>query len=87
MGRRNRPFYRVAVMDVKTPRDGRAIEELGFYDPLEADRTKAVQLKEDRIRYWLGMGAQTSPTVRDMLKKRGITAKPANVTQTDAHAD
>ena len=72
MGRRHRPFYRVSLMDVRSPRDGRVIEELGFYDPIAIDEARKVDLKEDRIRYWLSQGAQTSDTVANLLKQRGI---------------
>lgn len=74
MGRRHRPFYRVAVMETRNPRDGRAIEEVGYYDPLSAKADKQVRLKEDRIRYWLERGAQTSETVGALLRKQGIVA-------------
>ena len=59
-------------MDGRQPRDGRAIEELGHYDPLERDQEKQAVLKRDRIEYWLSVGAQPSDTVRDLLKKNGI---------------
>ncbi len=73
MGRRHRPFYRINAMDTRSPRDGRVLEELGYYDPLAKDESKQVELKADRIRYWLDQGAQTSETVGNMLKKQGIT--------------
>ncbi|MCF7958390.1 MAG: 30S ribosomal protein S16 [Phycisphaerae bacterium] len=75
LGRTHRPFYRINVMDTHTPRDGRVIEELGHYDPIEPDETKQIVLKEDRIKYWLEKGATTSETVGDILKKRGIQVK------------
>ena len=75
LGRRHRPFYRLTVMDTRTPRNGRAIEELGFYDPITTEADKRLKLKEDRIRYWLDQGAQTSDTVRDILRKQGIAVK------------
>ena len=75
MGRRHRPFYRINAMDSRSPRDGRVIEELGYYDPLVADESKQVDLKADRIRYWLDQGAQASDTVRDILRKNGIAVK------------
>ena len=75
MGRRHRPFYRVAVMETRNPRDGKVIEEVGYYDPISTEKDKQVQLKEDRIRYWLEQGAQTSETVGDLLRKRGIALK------------
>jgi small subunit ribosomal protein S16 len=59
-------------MDSRTPRDGRAIEELGYYDPLTRDPEKQMALKRERIEYWLSVGAQPSKTVRDLLKKNGI---------------
>lgn len=77
MGRTHRPFYRINAMDTRSPRDGKVLEALGYYDPLEKDVEKQIVLKEDRIRYWLSKGAQTSDTVANMLKKRGITAAPA----------
>ena len=76
MGRRHRPFYRISAMDQRSQRDGRVLEELGVYDPLENDLEKAVKLKEDRVRHWLSVGAQASDTVRDLLKKRGILQQP-----------
>ena len=75
MGRRHRPFYRINAMDTRTQRDGRVIEELGYYDPLVKDGDKQVKLVEDRIRYWLSQGAQASDTVRDILVKNGIAVK------------
>ena len=72
MGRRHRPFYRIGVCDARTPRDGRMIENVGYYDPLAKDEEKQVVLKEERIRHWLSQGAQPSKTVADMLTRRGI---------------
>lgn len=72
MGRRHQPFYRVGVCDARTPRDGRMIENVGYYDPLAKDADKQVVLKEDRVRYWLSQGAQPSKTVADILKRKGI---------------
>ena len=63
-------------MDARAARDSRAIEQLGFYDPLEQDQAKAVSLKEDRVKYWLSVGAQPSETVRGLLKKVGIDPTP-----------
>lgn len=72
MGRKNRCFYRIAVHDSRTRRDGKYIENVGTYDPLEKDFSKAVSIKNERIGYWLGVGAQPSPTVRTLLKKCGV---------------
>lgn len=72
-GRRNRPCYRIAAFDARAPRDGRAIEEnLGSYDPLEADDTRKVTLNRERIIHWLEQGAQPSDAVANILKKNGI---------------
>lgn len=72
LGRRNRPFYRLNAIDQRTRRDGRVIENLGFYDPLAPDQTKQIQIDGERVKYWISVGAQPSETVRDMLAKRGL---------------
>ena len=74
-GRTHKPFYRLNAIDQRSPRDGKPIEELGYFDPTEKDEAKGVSLKADRIRYWLGVGAQPSQTVRDLLAKQGILDK------------
>jgi small subunit ribosomal protein S16 len=76
MGRRHRPFFRICAMDSRTPRDGRAIEELGWYDPLVRDPANREKLDASRIRYWLSVGAQPSEKVAAILKRHKI-AKPA----------
>lgn len=72
IGRKNRPFYRICVMDKRTRRDGRAIEELGHYDPVDPEKGKHFVLNEERAKYWLSQGAQPSETVASFLKERGI---------------
>lgn len=72
IGRRHRPFYRVAAVDRRKARDSRVIEELGHYDPTNADESKQVTLKAERIEYWLSVGAQPSDTVRNLIKRCGI---------------
>jgi small subunit ribosomal protein S16 len=72
MGRRNRPFYRICVMDVRTRRDGRAIEELGHYDPINPDKGRHFELNEERAQFWITEGARPSETVASFLKERGI---------------
>lgn len=71
MGRRHRPYYRVTAVDGRKSRDGRVLEELGSYDPLNADEGKQIVLKTERIQYWLGVGAQPSDTVRGLIKRFG----------------
>jgi small subunit ribosomal protein S16 len=62
------------VIDSRAPRDGRPIEEVGFYHPIEIEE-RQVKLKEDRIKDWLAKGAQPSNTVRMLLKRKNIAAK------------
>ena len=68
-GTRNRPFYRIVVMDSRRPRDGRVIEEVGRYQPTEPEGTQA-SLDEARVREWMGKGARPSPTVRRILNRQ-----------------
>src|SRR3989337_2690783 len=79
MGRRHRPFFRINAIDSRTPRDGRILEKLGHYDPIEKDKKKQVVLDTDRVKYWLDLGAVPSDTVSDLLAKIGI--KTAQVEQ------
>jgi small subunit ribosomal protein S16 len=74
-GRRHRPFYRLCAMDQRSPVGGRAIEELGWYDPIGVPE-RQVSLKMDRIDYWLSVGAQPSRTVRDLIRKAGSDPTP-----------
>ena len=69
MGRRHRPFYRVAAVDSRTKRDGRVIEELGHYDPIHVEEDKQLVLKQDRIDYWLSVGAQPTKTVTRLIDR------------------
>jgi ribosomal protein S16 len=69
VGRRHRPFFRICAMDARSPRDGRAIEELGTYDPLILDLNHRVTLKADRIAYWLSVGAQPTCKVSTLIEK------------------
>lgn len=71
-GRRNHPFYRIAAIDHHKRREGLVIEQLGWYDPLAKDPGKQVSINEERVRYWIGVGAKPSDTVRDMLAKRNL---------------
>ena len=75
-GRRHRPFFRICAMDSRSPRDGRAIEELGHYDPMVRNKDARTVLNVNRIRYWLSVGAQPSEKVQVLLNKHGVK-KPA----------
>ena len=70
IGRRNRPIYRVVVMDSRNRRDGAAIEELGWFNPIQLD--KPYDLKEDRILEWLKVGAQPSKAAHGLMKRSGL---------------
>lgn len=75
LGRRHRPFYRLNAMDRRAPRNGRVIEELGWFDPV-APEDRQLSLKAERIKYWLSVGAQPSDTVRTLLKRVDIDPTP-----------
>ena len=75
LGRRHRPFYRLNAMDKRAPRDGKVIEELGWFDPL-AKEPRQHELNHDRVCYWLSVGAQPSNTVRDLLSRAKIDPTP-----------
>jgi small subunit ribosomal protein S16 len=72
MGRTNRAEFRIVAADARSPRDGSIIENLGIYHPLERDAAKVLRMDEDRIKYWLSVGAQPSETLVSIFKKRGI---------------
>jgi len=72
LGRRNKPFYRIIVIDSKKRRDGAAIEEVGWYDPI-LKKDKNFILEEDRILHWLSQGAQPTDIVKNMMKKTGLS--------------
>ncbi|MCC7203912.1 MAG: 30S ribosomal protein S16 [Phycisphaeraceae bacterium] len=80
-GRRNRPYYRVCVMDMRSARDSAPIEELGHYDPIEKDAAKGLQINAERAKYWLSVGAQPSERVTSLLRGLGVMeskkAKPS----------
>ena len=72
-GAKKRPFYHLVAADERRARNGRFIEQLGYYNPIvAADAEPILVLKEDRIRYWLSVGAQPSETAAALLKKQGI---------------
>ena len=76
LGRRHRPFFRICAMDIRSPRDGRAIEELGHHDPMVRNVQARTVLNVNRIRYWLSVGAQPSHKVQALLNRYGVK-KPA----------
>lgn len=70
MGRRHRPFFRINAVESRTPRDGRILEKLGHYDPLEKDAAKQYVLNKERIEFWVGQGAVASDTCAEIFKKQ-----------------
>jgi len=72
IGRRHRPFFRINAVESRTPRDGRILEKLGHYDPIEKDQSKQLVIDKERVLYWLGKGAVPSDTVSQILLRQGI---------------
>ena len=73
MGKKKQPIYKMVASDSRSPRDGKFLEAVGFYNPLTKPHT--LELKEDRILYWLNVGAQPTHTVKSLLRQKGITLK------------
>ena len=69
-GAKKRPFYRIVAADNDSPRDGRFLEKLGTYNPLQ-DPAQVV-LNTDRVKYWIGQGATPTDTVKTILKREGV---------------
>ncbi len=72
MGRRHRPFFRINAVESRTPRDGRILEKLGHYDPIEKDSSKQLVLDLERVKFWLEQGAVPSETVAEIIVKQGV---------------
>ncbi len=75
-GAKHRPFYNIVVADSRSPRDGRFIERVGFYNPIAEGAAEALRFYEDRLNYWLSEGAQMSPSVKKLVKQSRRPAKP-----------
>jgi small subunit ribosomal protein S16 len=79
-GSKKRPYYKIVVANSRAPRDGKYLEQVGTYNPLLAkDDANRVRLVEDRVKYWLGVGAQPTDRVARMLDKAGIKERAATV--------
>ena len=79
-GSKKRPYYKIVVANSRSPRDGKYLEQVGTYNPLLAkDDENRVRLVEDRVRYWIGVGAQPTDRVARMLDKAGIKERVATV--------
>ncbi len=75
IGRRHRPFFRINAVDGRTPRDGKILEKLGHFDPLEKDADKQIVINLEKVKVWLDKGAIPSETVAEILAKRGVMTK------------
>jgi len=71
-GTKKRPYYRIVVMDKTAPRDGKTIEELGYYHPIEAE-DKQIVFDAEKVRSWVDKGATVSDTVRGILNKKNFS--------------
>jgi small subunit ribosomal protein S16 len=73
LGKKKQPIYKIVAADSRSPRDGKFLESLGVYNPLT--NPHSIDLKEDRVNYWLDSGAQPTNTVKSILNQKGITLK------------
>ena len=74
-GAKHRPFFNIVVADRRVRRDGRFIERIGFYNPRAVEGEEGLRIEQDRLSYWLGVGAQPSDTVKRLIKQ---APKPAD---------
>lgn len=75
MGRKKAPYYRLVVQDSRRARDGRFIEIIGRYQPINPNEEKQLEIEEEKALQWLHNGAQPTETVRSLLRKKGILKK------------
>ena len=73
-GTKKRPYYRIVVMDQRSPRDGKTIEELGYYHPIEAE-DKQIVFNAEKAKAWIDKSATVSDTVRKIFNKKGLHVK------------
>lgn len=77
-GTKKRPFYSIVAADIRAPRDGRFIEKLGTYNPLlPQDNAERIKINEDRIKYWVSVGAKPTDRVLKLMSLSGLAEKPA----------
>jgi len=77
MGAKKKPFYRIVAADSESPRDGKFLEILGFYDPMKEPAD--IKIHEDKVKYWLSKGASVTESAGAILKKQGLLKSPATV--------
>ena len=73
MGAKKAPFYRIVVADARSPRDGKFIESIGYYDPVTTPAN--IKIDEEKAMKWMGNGAQPTDTVKNLFSKQGIMKK------------
>ena len=84
-GRTNRAFYRLVVTDARSPRDGKYVEALGWYNPIEEADDKKLAIKTDRIQHWLNVGAQLTENVENLIRKSAPEIIQGQVEKERAH--
>lgn len=85
-GAKKRPYYHVVIADSRSPRDGRFIERVGTYNPMvPKDHPERLTLKDERVKYWMGVGARPTDRVARFLAAAGLADKPAVADQTKKH--
>jgi small subunit ribosomal protein S16 len=84
-GRTNRAFYRLVVTDSRSPRDGKYVEALGWYNPIEAEDDKKLSIKPDRIQHWLNVGAQLTENAACLIRKSAPHIIQAQMEKKRAH--
>ena len=83
MGAKKRPFYRVVVADSRSPRDGRFVETVGWYNPLT--NPPSTKVEPERVQYWLGQGAQPTEAVERILRWNGLREAPPRAAAPSSH--
>ncbi len=73
-GAKKRPYYKIVVADSRMPRDGRYLEQLGFYNPSATENEETLRINQERVDHWVGQGAQLSDRIASLLKKAAATA-------------
>jgi small subunit ribosomal protein S16 len=84
-GRTNRAFYRLVVTDSRSPRDGKYVEALGWYNPIEEADDKKLAIKTDRIQHWLNVGAQLTESVENLIRKSAPEIIQGQIEKERAH--
>ncbi len=77
LGRRNRSYFRIVVSDARVKRQGDYLEKIGQYDPIETNADKQLTVNLERVKHWVGQGAQATEAVVNLLKKRGLNLNVA----------